>query len=179
MSPKSQNHSLCQNSKAAVSQPVNQSLQGAGPWQLKKDSIEVTFKDNNNSNIKGWMFRHVINDILPTVTMITTTIHSGCGVSTKMPKWRKLAKHSHGHLWVIKKLLGHPVYAGGKYALYVFSLSGYSLQLYRDPGLTVLVSNNSEPQPRWALDRLAPGHHYTARFWNKKKKESQQQQQQW
>ena len=38
------------------------------------------------------------------------------------------------------------------------------LQLYRDPGLTVLVSNNSEPQPRWALDRLAPGHHYTARF---------------
>ena len=73
MSPKSQNHSLCQNSKAAVSQPVNQSLQGAGPWQLKKDSIEVTFKDNNNSNIKDWMFRHLINDILPTVTMITTT----------------------------------------------------------------------------------------------------------
>ena len=28
--------SLCQNSKAAVSQPVNQSLQGAGPWQLKR-----------------------------------------------------------------------------------------------------------------------------------------------
>ena len=35
--------------------------------------------------------------------------------------------------------------------------------------MTVLVSNNSEPQPRWALDRLAPGHHYTARFFQIKK----------
>ena len=46
----------------------------------------------------------------------------------------------------------------------VFAIGILKLQLYRDPGLTVLVSNNSEPQPRWDLDRLSPGHHYTARL---------------
>ena len=101
-----------------------------------------------------------------------SNIHSGSGSSRQVSKWGEFSKHGHRHLWSSKKLLGHSLPVGGNHvSCFVFKVVwtllwqlNLKFQLYRDPGLTVLVSNNSEPQPRWALDRLSPGHHYTARF---------------
>ena len=41
-----------------------------------------------------------------------------------------------------------------------------TIQVYSSPGMSVLVTNQSQPQPSWTLTGLAPGHHYTARYYS-------------